>query len=96
MTDTNGSGGSNPALETTHVPANARRAGLDRTYVRAGHAGRCPGFVHEDRALGIEVRLVLEPLPVPLQDVRALLFRSVTGPFLRVMRWRWKKRCSVV
>jgi hypothetical protein len=61
----------------------------------AGHVGGGPGFVDEDQPLGIEVRLALEPLPAPLQDVGAVLFHRVGELFLRVIRWRRKKRRSV-
>ena len=63
--------------------------------VGAGHVGRRPGLVDEDQALGIEIGLALEPGLAPLQDVGAVLLAGVRGLFLRVIRWRAKKRCSV-
>jgi hypothetical protein len=52
--------------------------------MRAGHVRRGPGFVDEDKALGIEIELAFEPIFAPLQDVRPILLARVRGLFLRV------------
>ena len=44
---------------------------------QAGHLGRGAGFVDEDKALGIEVRLACEPRAAPGCDVGAFLLGCV-------------------
>jgi hypothetical protein len=50
------------------------------------HVGRGPGFVNEDQAAGVEIKLTFEPFLAALQNIRALLLAGVRGLFLRVMR----------
>ena len=61
----------------------------------AGHVGLRPGLVDEHEPRGVEVGLALEPGLSPLQDIGPLLLAGVRGLFLRVIRRRAKKRCSV-
>ena len=63
--------------------------------ITAGHVCGRPGLVDENEALGIEIRLTVEPgLPLR-QDVRAILLSRVRGLFFQVIPWRSKKRHSV-
>ncbi len=66
-----------------------------RPAVSARHLGRGPSFINEDQAIRVQIGLVLKPLPTLCQDVRALLLCGVASLFLRVMRWRAKKRRQV-
>ena len=63
--------------------------------MRASHIGGGPGLVDEDQPVGVEIRLTIEPLPTPRQNVWTILLRSMGGLFLRVIRCRRKNRCSV-
>ena len=72
--------------------ADAQAFAAAATAVRARHVGRSPGLIDEDKTLGIEIELLLEPGLAALQDVRPILFAGVRGLFLRVMSWRAKKR----
>lgn len=54
------------------------------TAAQAGHLGGQACLVDEDKALGIEIGLGLEPVAPPLQDVEALLLQCVGGLFLNV------------
>jgi len=72
--------------------AGAQSFATSATAVRSGHVGRGPGLIDEDKTLGIELELLLEPGLSALQDVRPILFAGVRGLFLRVMSWRTKKR----
>jgi hypothetical protein len=38
--------------------------------------GRCPGLVDEHQTIRIEIELGIEPVPAPLQDVRAVLLAA--------------------
>lgn len=49
------------------------------TAAQAGHLGGQACLVDEDKALGIEIRLSLEPIPAPLQGVGALLLQCMGG-----------------
>jgi len=60
--------------------------------VRAGHVRRSPGLVDEHQLPGIEIGLRREPGTALAQDVGPVLLDRVSGLFLRVMPWRWKKR----
>ena len=51
----------------------------------ARHIGRRPGFVDEHEPVGVEVDLVLEPVPATAQDVGPVLLGGVRGLFLRVI-----------
>ena len=51
------------------------------TAAQAGHLGGQACLVDEDKALRVEIRLSLEPIPAPLQDVRALLLQCMGGLF---------------
>lgn len=59
------------------------------------HVGRGPCLVDEDETLRIKVRLAIEPVLTPLQDIRPVLLGSMRRLFLRVMPRRLKKRQSV-
>ena len=72
--------------------ADAQSFAAAATAMRSSHIGRGPGLIDEDKALGIEIELRLEPGLAALQDVRPILFAGVCGLFLRVMAWRAKKR----
>jgi hypothetical protein len=65
-------------------PLAARAAPSRQAPMRAGHVGRGPCFVDEDKALRIEVELALEPILSPLQDVGPILLACMGGLFLRV------------
>ena len=54
--------------------------------VGTGHVGRCPGLINENQTIRIQIKLILEPLATPRQDVRTILLRGVAGLFLRVIR----------
>jgi len=63
-------------------------------------AQACPwarpeGLVDEDQPVRIEIELAVEPVLAFREDVRALLLAGVRGLFLRVSRWRTRKRWSV-
>lgn len=66
--------------------------------VRAGHLRRGPvdllrsSTIDEIQAVGIEVRLCLEPIPTPPQDDGAVLLGCMRRFFLRVIQCRSKKR----
>jgi len=47
----------------------------------AGHLGGRAGFIDEDEALGIKVRLRVEPSPAPRGDVGPFLLAGVRGFF---------------
>jgi hypothetical protein len=47
----------------------------------AGHFGLGPGLIDENQVVRVEIGLLFEPFLAPLQDVRAILFRRVGGPF---------------
>jgi hypothetical protein len=66
-----------------------------RTAVRARPAGKDPSFVDEHQFVRVQIGLAVEPALPPAQDIRALLLGGVRGLFLRVIRWRRKKRCNV-
>jgi hypothetical protein len=66
--------------------------GYAETLIRSRHLRRGPVLVDEHQAVGIEVRLALKPGPAPLQDVQAVLLDGVPCHFLRVIRWRSKRR----
>ena len=66
-----------------------------RPSAQAGHLGRRPGLVDEDRALRIEVELPLEPGLAPLHDVGPILLGGMRRLFLNVMPRRSKKRQTV-
>jgi hypothetical protein len=50
--------------------------------------------VDENKALGVEIGLGVEPGAPLLQDVRAVLLDRVAGLFFRVIPRRWKNRDS--
>ncbi len=52
-----------------------------RPTAQPGHLGAGPGLIDEHQALGIEIRLQVEPSPPPAQDIRPLLFACVRGFF---------------
>jgi hypothetical protein len=60
----------------------------------AGHVRRGPSFVDEDKALGIEIELALEPILASLQNVGPILLTRVCGLFLRVSLCPLQKRQS--
>lgn len=66
-----------------------------RPSAQAGHLGRRPCLVDEDRALRIEVELPLEPGLAPLHDVGPILLGGMRRLFLNVMPRRSKKRQTV-
>lgn len=45
------------------------------------HVRRGPGLVDEDKPLGVEIELAVEPVSPPLHDVGAVLLGSVRGLF---------------
>jgi hypothetical protein len=45
------------------------------------HVGGRPGFVDENEALGVQIRLIVEPVFASLQDVRTFLLGGVRGLF---------------
>ena len=55
----------------------------------------CPGLVDEHQTIRIEIELGIEPVPAPLQDVRAVLLGRVRGLFLNVRPQRSSKVQSV-
>ena len=63
-----------------------------RASVSPSHVGGGPGLIDENKALGVEVDLAVEPSLPPPQDVRALLLGGMRSLFLRVIWWRSKKR----
>jgi len=94
-------GSSDPAIPTAprrscrSIEAAAAHCPAGYTQAAPGHVGRGPGLVDEDEVLRIEVDLALEPGAAPLQDVRAILLAGMSGPFLRVIACRRKKRWMV-
>ncbi|CAK7261992.1 conserved protein of unknown function (plasmid) [Shinella sp. WSC3-e] len=52
--------------------------------VAAGHVCRSPGFVDENEARRIKVKLAVEPFLPPSQDIGAILLRGMRTLFLRV------------
>jgi hypothetical protein len=64
--------------------------------VAARHIYRGPCLVDEDQAFGIEIELILEASPAPLQVVRAFPLAGVRR-LSSVIRWRSKnakgRRC---
>jgi hypothetical protein len=67
-----------------------------RATIAASHIRGCPGLVDKDETARIEIGLALKPLPTPCQDIGSVLLRRMGRLFLRVIRWRRKKRCRVV
>jgi len=49
--------------------------------VAAGHVGRSPSLIDEDKTLGIKSGLAVDPILPPLYDVRAVLLAGVRGLF---------------
>jgi len=63
-------------------------------------AQACPrarpeGLVDEDDTLRVKLELAVEPRLALAQNVRPVLLAGVRGLFLRVSRWRTRKRWSV-
>jgi len=67
-----------------HVRPGAAAFAAERPASQAGHLGGQAGLIDEDKPLGIEIRLPVEPVLAPLQDVRAFLLQCVCGLFLNV------------
>jgi hypothetical protein len=59
------------------------------------HVGCRPGFVDEDEAVRVKIKLAVEPALALSQDVGALLLDGVCSLFLRVKLRRAKSRCKV-
>src|SRR3954453_22138361 len=64
--------------------------------IAPGHVGGSPGLVDEDQALGIEIKLALEPGLAPLANIRPVLLGGMRCLFLRVIWWRRQKRQSAL
>ena len=52
-----------------------------RAAAQAGHLGGCSGLIDEHQALGVEVRLRVEPRFALRRDIGALLLAGVRGFF---------------
>jgi hypothetical protein len=61
----------------------------------SSHVGGKPGLVDEDETVRIEIRLTIEPVPPPLQDVRPILLARMGGLFLNVSPQRSRNVHSV-
>ena len=61
----------------------------------ARHVRASPGFVDEPEALGVEIRLAVEPGLAAPQDVWTVLLGGMRGLCLRVQPRRRKNRQSV-
>jgi hypothetical protein len=85
-------GGESRRFPVAMGDADAQSFAAAATAVRSGHVGRGPGLIDENKTLGIEIELLLEPRLSALQDVWPILFAGVRCLFLRVMAWRTKKR----
>jgi hypothetical protein len=59
----------------------AQALAAQRPAMGPGHFRRGPGFINEHQPVGVEIGLLLEPDPVPLQDVGAILLGRVAGLF---------------
>jgi hypothetical protein len=89
-----------PGQEGCRLPMTVRNAGPEplaswSAATTPGHVGRCPGLVDEHQTIRIEIELSIEPVPAPLQDVRAVLLGRVRGLFLNVRPQRSRKIQSV-
>ena len=62
------------------------------TAMAAGHVGGGPCLIDEDKAIGFQIGLAVEPVMPLLQDVGTVLLDSMASLFLRVMPRRTKKR----
>ena len=78
-----------PSRDADPQPLASRRAPA-----QAGHVGRRPCFVDEDKPCRVEVELALEPVLPPLQDIRPTLLGGMSGLFFTVMSRRSRKRHS--
>ena len=65
-----------------------------RSPVTPFHVGGGCRLVDEHEPVGIKLELAVEPGLPPFPHVGAVLLTRVNSPFLRVMLWRAKKRCS--
>lgn len=59
------------------------------------HSAAGPAIIDRYHLVGIDTELPIEPSLTPDQDVGALLFGRVCGPFVRVWPRRAKNRHSV-
>src|SRR4051812_20281354 len=64
--------------------AGAQPCALRRTATQAGHVRCSACLVNEDKSVGVEIELALEPRLALLQDVGPVLLGGVGGLFLNV------------
>lgn len=62
--------------------------------VAARHVGGSPGLIDKNETFQIKVKLAVEPVLPPLQDVRSVLLRGHAHSFLRVMLCRLRNAGS--